>query len=142
MMSNDCRRLLIVEDNPTDVMVLRRAIREHGLSVEIAVVEDGDQAINYLQECRGDKIPHLVVIDINLPKRDGIEVLRKCRFSPWLVQTKTLVFTSSDEQSDHHRSELLGVDAYMRKPIRLDDFTAVVGTIRRLLESTDMQPAA
>src|SRR5688572_6038579 len=129
-MDESPRRLLVVEDNPTDEMILRRAIREHGLSVEIIVAQDGDEAVKYLESCHDDQIPHLVVIDINLPKRDGIEVLRKCRFRPCLVQTKTLVFTSSDEPGDHRRSELLGVDAYMRKPFRLEDFSAVVNTIR------------
>src|SRR5688572_15482049 len=126
-------RVLVVEDNPTDVMVLQRAIREQGLRVDVVVMEDGEKAIDYLENCREENVPHLVVIDINLPKRDGIDVLRKCRFRPALAQTKTLVFTSSDEPSDHNRSELLGVDAYMRKPLRLDDFAAVVDTIRKLL---------
>ena len=134
-MSDDApRRLLIVEDNPTDVMILRRALREHGLSVEIVVVDDGDKAVEYLRNCHDEQIPHLVVIDINLPKRDGIEVLRNCRSRPCLVDTKTLVFTSSDEPSDHSRSEMLGVDAYIRKPTRLDDFAGVVNTIRNLLK--------
>jgi two-component system response regulator len=128
------RRLLVVEDNPTDEMILGRAIREQGLNVEIVVVKDGEKAIEYLENCPDDQVPHLVVIDINLPKLDGIDVLRKCRFLPRLAETKTLVLTSSDDSSDHSRSELLGVDAYMRKPARLDDFTAVVNTIRTLLE--------
>jgi DNA-binding response OmpR family regulator len=128
------RRLLVVEDNPTDEMILGRAIREQGLNVEIVVVNDCEKAIEYLENCPDGQIPHLVVIDINLPKLDGIDVLRKCRFLPRLAETKTLVLTSSDDSSDHSRSELLGVDAYMRKPARLDDFTAVVITIRMLLD--------
>ena len=126
-------RVLVVEDNPTDVMVLQRAIREQSLKVDVVVMSDGEKAIDYLENCSEEKVPHLVVIDINLPKRDGIDVLRKCRFRPALAPTKTLVFTSSDEPGDHHRSELLGVDAYMRKPLRLEDFTAVLDTIRKLL---------
>jgi CheY-like chemotaxis protein len=126
-------RLLVVEDNPTDEMLLRRAIREEGLRVDVVVVKDGDEAIRYLEDCSSENVPHLVVIDINLPKRSGIDVLRKCRFTPLLVQTKTLIFTSSDAEGDHRRSELLGVDAYMRKPASLDDFPAVAKTIRKLL---------
>jgi CheY-like chemotaxis protein len=109
------------------------AIREQGLNVEIVVVKDGEKAIEYLENCADAEIPHLVVIDINLPKRDGIDVLRKCRFLPRLAETKTLVLTSSGDSGDHSRSELLGVDAYLRKPAGLDDFAAVVNTIRMLL---------
>ena|SRR5438874_169708 len=134
MMSEDSRRLLIVEDNPTDVMILQRALREQGVNVEAVVVDDGQKAIEYLQNCQETQIPHLVVIDINLPKRDGIEVLRNCRFRPSLVETKTLMLTSSDEPSDHSRSDVLGADAYLRKPNQLDDFAGVVSTIRNLLE--------
>src|SRR5262245_4008586 len=129
------RRLLIVEDNPSDVMLLRRAVREQDPGVEIRVIEDGEAAIDFLEKCRGDQTPHLVVIDINLPKRDGIEVLRKCRFSPGLAQTKTMIFTSSDEPSDHSRSSMLGADAYLRKPHRIDDFTGIVKVMCDLMDS-------
>ena len=129
-------RLLIVEDNPTDVMFLRRALREQDVNVETVVLDDGDKAIEYLQNCDDWQIPHLVVIDINLPKRDGIEVLRNCRFRPCLLDTKTVIFTSSDEPCDHSRTDMLGADAYVRKPTRLDDFGAVVSTIRKLLENS------
>jgi DNA-binding response OmpR family regulator len=134
MMSEDLRRLLIVEDNPTDVMILQRALREQGVNVETVVVDDGEKAIEYLQNCPETQTPHLVVIDINLPKRDGIEVLHTCRFRPGLVETKTLMLTSSDEPCDHSRSDMLGADAYLRKPNHLDGFAAVVSTIRNLLE--------
>jgi len=138
MSDNSPRRLLIVEDNLTDVMFLRRALREQGVNVETVVVNDGDKAIEYLQNCDDRQIPHLVVIDINLPKRDGIEVLLNCRFRPRLVETKTLIFTSSDEPCDHNRSNMLGADAYLRKPTQLDDFGAVVSTIRNLLETSGL----
>jgi DNA-binding response OmpR family regulator len=117
---------------------LRRAIREEGLSLEIAVVQDGDKAIDFLENCREDEVPQLVIIDINLMKRDGIEVLRKCRFAVFVRAWRRQKLSSSrhHEPSDHSRSELLGVDAYMRKPVRLEGFSAVVDRIRTLLEHT------
>src|SRR5690348_5257770 len=115
-MSRTPPRLLIVEDNPADVLFLRHAFRDHDLSAAITVAKDGGQAIEYLERCSDDECPGLVIIDINLPKRDGIEVLRKCRFTPALAETKTLVLTSSDDPGDHLRAELIGVDAYIRKP--------------------------
>jgi CheY-like chemotaxis protein len=134
-------RLLIVDDSPPDVYFLRHALSEYGLEVEIAVADDGEKAIQYLDGCPEDRRPGVVVIDINLPKREGVEVLRKCRINPALVGTKTLVFSSSDELGDHHRAAVTGANAYMRKPMHLDDYQLVVSTIRELLRSTNAEPA-
>ncbi len=133
MANDNSRRLLIVEDNPTDEIVLRRAILEEGLEVNIVVMKDGEKALDYLEKCSDENAPHVVIIDLNLPKRDGLEVLRKCRFRPALTQTKTLIFTSSDEPSDHSRSDLLGAHAYLRKPNHLNQYKTVVTKIRDLL---------
>ena len=132
------RRLLIVEDNPADVLFLQHALRENGLVADIAVAPDGDKAIEYLDNCAVERRPDLVIIDINLPRRDGIDVLRKCRFTPSLLETRTLVLTSSDEGSDHNRAEMIGVNAYLRKPRNVGDFVEVVATIRKLLESLEV----
>jgi two-component system, chemotaxis family, response regulator Rcp1 len=128
------RRLLIVEDNPADVLFLKRVLRENGLTADIAVAPDGDKAIEYLENCADEQRPDLVIIDINLPRRDGIDVLRKCRLTPSLLETRTLVLTSSDESSDHNRAEMIGVNAYLRKPRNVGDFVEIVATIRKLLD--------
>jgi len=65
------RRLLVVEDNPTDALLLRRALTEHGVDYEMVVVGDGEEAIEYLEKCKGAK-PELIIVDLNLPKEDGI----------------------------------------------------------------------
>lgn len=141
-MSDSPARLLIVEDNPTDEMILRRALVDEGLNVSIRVAQDGDEAMRILESCAAQEAPHLVVIDINLPKRSGIDVLRKCRFTPLLAETKTLVFTSSDEPSDHSRAELLGVNLYLRKPSQLEDFAMAAKAIRKLLGLVNVESAA
>ncbi len=127
-------RLLIVEDNAADVLFLKRALREDGVNADIDVASDGDVAIDYLENCLDGQAPNLVIIDINLPRRDGIEVLRKCRFRPVLAETKTLVLTSSDASSDQSRADTLGADAYIRKPRDLSEFARIVATIRSLLK--------
>src|SRR5579862_3467516 len=104
MWGTECR-LLVVEDNSADVQFLRRALHEDGLSAQIDVARDGEQALEYLDRCSEDQCPDLVIIDVNLPRRDGMEVLRKCRFSPVLAETKTLVLTSSDDPNDHLRAD-------------------------------------
>jgi CheY-like chemotaxis protein len=127
-------KVLIVEDNPADVFFLQHAIRTQGLQADVAVVHDGERAIEYLEESGDKNRPDLVIIDINLPKRDGIEVLRKCRFSPSLAETKTMVLTSSDESSDHSRADLLGVNAYIHKPRDIGELSDVGVAIRTLLQ--------
>ncbi len=136
LVENSTVRLLIVEDNPADILFLRRALLEHGLTADIAVAEDGDRAVEYLERCTPEQRPHLVVIDVNLPKRDGIEVLRKCRFTPGLVETRTLIFTSSDDPGDHNRAEMMGADAYLQKPREFGGFAQIVSAIRTLLEAS------
>ncbi len=127
------RRLLVVEDNPTDALLLRRALSEHGVDYEMVVVRDGEEAIEYLEKCKGAK-PELIIVDLNLPKEDGIEVLKVYRGSPSFIETQMVILTSSDSPSERQRAEIIGVDAYLRKPIELDAFLALGGTLKKLLE--------
>jgi chemotaxis family two-component system response regulator Rcp1 len=127
------RRLLVVEDNPTDALLLRRALTEHGVDYEMVVVGDGEEAIEYLEKCKGAK-PELIIVDLNLPKEDGIEVLKVYRYSPSFIETQMVILTSSDSPSERQRAEIIGVDAYLRKPIELDAFLALGGTLKKLLE--------
>ena len=127
------RRLLVVEDNPTDALLLRRALTEHGVDYEMVVVGDGEEAIEYLEQCKGAK-PELIIVDLNLPKEDGIEVLKVYRGSPSFIETQMVILTSSDSPSERQRAEIIGVDAYLRKPIELDAFLALGGTLKKLLE--------
>jgi len=127
------RRLLVVEDNPTDALLLRRALTEHGVDYEMVVVGDGEEAIEYLENCKGAK-PELIIVDLNLPKEDGIEVLKVYRGSPSFIETQMVILTSSDSPSERQRAEIIGVDAYLRKPIELDAFLALGGTLKKLLE--------
>ena len=125
--------VLVVEDNPTDALLLRRALTEHGVDYEMVVVGDGEEAIEYLEKCEGAK-PELIIVDLNLPKEDGIEVLKVYRSSPSFFETQMVILTSSDSPSERQRAEIIGVDAYLRKPIELDAFLALGGTLKKLLE--------
>lgn len=129
------RRLLLIEDNPTDAFLLKRALKEHGVEHELVIMRDGGQAIEYLAHCHDDAKPELIILDLNLPKEDGIEVLEKYRSSPVLVHSQIMILTSSDSPQERRRAELLGVSAYLRKPFELDAFIAIGGVIRKLLES-------
>ena len=128
------RRLLVIEDNSTDAFLLRRALDEHGIQHEMTVVEDGESAIDYLKKCNPDSMPELIIIDLNLPRLDGIEVLKKYRNTPALVSSRMMILTSSDSPAERQRAEILGVDAYVRKPILLSEFIQIGATIRSLLD--------
>jgi two-component system response regulator len=132
------RRLLVIEDNPTDTFLLRRALNEHNVEYEMVVVEDGEQGIEYLESCRDEARPDLIIVDLNLPKEDGIEVLKRFRESPSFVQTQIVILTSSDSPMERQRAEALGISAYLQKPIDLDAFMEMGGVLRKLLEQ---QPA-
>ena len=129
------RRLLLIEDNPTDAFLLRRALKEHGVEHELIIMRDGGQAIDYLAQCESDAKPELIILDLNLPKEDGIEVLERYRKSPVLVHSRIMILTSSDSPKERQRAERLGVNAYLRKPFELDAFIAIGGVVRELLES-------
>ena len=137
-MTNNGRphRVLIVEDNPTDVVMLKRSLVEHAISHELTVIDDGEEAIEYLAKCNEVTKPDLIIIDLNLPQKDGLDVLRKYRFSPLLVNTKMLVLTSSEAPGDRNRAELIGVDAYLQKPREMAAYLAIGSTIKELLGKT------
>ncbi len=128
--------IVVVEDNPSDVLLLRRALQEYGVTYALRLLKDGEEALKYLQRlASGDEtMPDLLVLDLNLPRHDGIEVLTHCRQYEVLASLPVLILTSSDSQAERQRAEQLGICDYVRKPIMLDDFMAVGGRIRSLLE--------
>jgi CheY-like chemotaxis protein len=128
------RRILMIEDNAGDACLLKRALRQHRLDCEVIVLDDGGKAIDYLHHCAPDQKPDMVIVDLHLPKEDGIEVLKKYRASPAFVETRMVVLTSSESAFDRQRAETIGVSAYLQKPTRLNDFLEVGGAIKRLFE--------
>ena len=130
-------RLAIVEDNPVDVRMIQRALREHGIQHELTVISDGERAIEYVDGCHDESSPDLVVIDLNLPRQHGLDVLRRFRFAPALADSRIVVLTSSASDGDRRRAELIGVDRYIRKPMHVDEFIAIGGTLGDLLKHGD-----
>jgi chemotaxis family two-component system response regulator Rcp1 len=130
------RRILMIEDNEADALLLQRALSENGVEYDVVVIDDGAEAIEYLGQCRTDLKPELIIVDLNLPKEDGIEVLKKYRASPSFVETRMVVLTSSGSPSDRQRAEMIGVNAYLRKPMLLGEFLELGRTLRTLLESS------
>src|SRR5215472_1888300 len=127
------RQVLVIEDNSADVDLLRRAFVEHGMTEQIVALEDGEQALRYLEDLRCKPDVSLVILDLNIPKHDGIEVLNRYRMHPLMVDIPVAVFTSSGSPAEKDRAMTLGVKAYLRKPMELDEYMAIGATFREIL---------
>ena len=127
-------RILMVEDDPNDVELTLTALEEYNLANEVVVVRDGQQALDYLY-CRGEFAarvndnPAVMLLDLKLPKVDGLEVLEKVKADEGLKLIPVVVLTSSQEERDMIRSYKLGVNAYVVKPV---DFHEFVNAVREL----------
>lgn len=128
------KRILMAEDDPNDVELTLTALAEHKLADEVQVVRDGAEALDYLyrrgafaQRAAGD--PVVVLLDIKMPKVDGVEVLRQIRADPRLRLMPVVILTSSREERDLVKSYRLGVNAYVVKPV---DFRAFLDAVKEL----------
>ena len=129
------REILLVEDNPDDVELTRLAFEEAQVANTLTVVRDGAEALDYLF-ARGryadrdpQDLPSLVLLDLNLPKLDGREVLQAIRGDARTRALPVVVLTTSDEPFDVEASYALGVNSYIRKPVDFDQFVSVVKQI-------------
>jgi two-component system, chemotaxis family, response regulator Rcp1 len=127
--------ILVVEDNSGDAELLRWSLREHGIHQELMILPDGARAISHVQlidaGVRGR--PALIVLDLNLPKRTGLEVLKVIRDSVECRAIPVAVFSSSSAAKDMQDSTRLGANKYIRKPSRLEDFLGIAGVLKSLL---------
>jgi CheY-like chemotaxis protein len=127
-------RILLVEDDPRDVELTLEALGEYNLANEVVVTRDGEKALDYLY-CRGEfsnrsnDNPAVMLLDLKLPKVDGLEVLQQIRSDERLKLIPVVVLTSSHEEKDMMRSYQLGVNAYVVKPV---DFHEFVNAIKEL----------
>jgi len=117
--------VLVIEDNPTDVFLVREALRAHGLEVDLQAFDNGEAAITYVRQIDTDASlarPSLVLLDVNLPRADGFEVLRCLRGSTKCGNTPVIVMTSSATLLDRTTATSLRADAYFQKPSGYDAF--------------------
>src|SRR5262252_7388292 len=126
-------RITLVEDNPADVYLLEEALRTHDVAFELDWISDGEQALTRLSGMRDGAQPHLILLDLNLPKVDGKELLSAVRKTPALRGTRVAILTSSDSPSDRRDTEALGADCYIKKPPTLDEFLAIGRVIKELV---------
>lgn len=128
--------ILLAEDNPADVYLVQQAFSEHGLDCSLEVVEDGEAAIRRIDrlDASDERCPDLMLLDYNLPKKDGGAVLARLQSSSRLAPAIVIVFSSSESPRDEAEATKLGAHSYLRKPSTLDEFLEVGGYVKRLLE--------
>jgi len=116
--------IILVEDNPDDERLAIRALRKGNVANEILVARNGEEAIALILSA--DPLPCVVLLDLKLPKIDGLEVLRRIRAEPRTKLLPVVVLTSSSEDRDIVESYSLGANSYVRKPVEFDRFTEAV----------------
>ena len=130
-------RILLVEDNPADVFLIKEAMRSHGIPFDLQWFADGEDAVAHIEHMDpAGKVPDAILLDLNLPKLDGKEVLARIRKNMRLAQVPVAILTSSDSPHDRREAARLGASIYIRKPPTLDEFLDVGSTIKDLLDGT------
>lgn len=128
---NSLKRILLVEDSPRDTELALDALEQYRLANEVVALRDGAEALDYLYRRgqfagRMDGQPAVVLLDLKMPKVDGMEVLRQMKSDPKLKMIPVVVMTSSREEQDLLNSYQLGVNAYVVKPLNFHEFTDAV----------------
>ncbi len=129
--------ILLAEDNPADVYLIREALREHAVAEKLRVAADGKEVLrifSLLRDEPGASRIGLVILDLNLPRHDGIEILQYLHDSPHLSHIPVVVLTSSDSPRDRDIATRLGAARYLRKPSSLDQFLGLGAVFKNLLE--------
>ena len=114
--------ILLIEDNPSDVDLTRRALEKSRISNELVVAEDGEAALEYLWREGPNELPALTLLDLNLPKLSGLEVLQRIRGDARTRRLPVVILTSSKEEQDLAAGYDLGVNSYIRKPVDFRQF--------------------
>lgn len=128
------RPILLAEDDPQDAELTLETLSYHHLANIVAVVRDGAEALDYLlhqglYRLRGPEMPAVVLLDLKMPRMDGLEALRAIRSDERLCRLPVVILTSSRDEADRVRSERLGINGYVTKPLRFEEFVSTVASL-------------
>jgi len=124
--------ILLVEDNPKDEALTLRALKRNGIANEVAVARDGAEALDYLfgtgthSDRNSSELPTVVLLDLKLPKIDGLEVLKQIRGNERTKLLPVVILTSSNEEEDRFKGYTYGANSYVRKPVEFNEFAEAV----------------
>ena len=133
-MSQAPARILLGEDNPADVYLIRQALDENAINYDLTVAVHGGEILEVVNTS-GAAIPDLIVLDLNLPRHEGLEILKLIRATPELERVPVAILTSSDSPKDRLAASQLGATCYIRKPSNLDEFMDIGKTFHTLLSN-------
>ena len=125
--------ILLVEDNPGDIRLTQEAFKESGINYKLHVATDGIEALNFLyqkDEYVDAPIPSIIILDLNLPKRDGREVLKSIKTNKVLKKIPVVILTTSKSEEDIFHTYDLHANCYITKPVDLDQFITVIQSIK------------
>jgi DNA-binding response OmpR family regulator len=135
-MSRNRFQIVLVEDAEPDVILVREALEQSGLDFDLKVFDDGEQGVDFVESIDRDttvSCPHLFLLDLNLPKKSGGQILERVRQSATCGQVPVVILTSSDSHKDKAQAADLKATGYFRKPSRLDEFMKLGPYVRDLL---------
>jgi CheY-like chemotaxis protein len=127
--------IIMVEDNPVDVSLVRWVLNAHELSHTLHVIDHGDHALNYIHQLAHEeplRSPTIMLLDLNLPQRDGREILRQIKSTPAVADIRVVIVTGSTNPTDRRETLALGADAYFAKPNHLNEFMQLGDLIKQL----------
>lgn len=122
-------KILLVEDNEGDILLTKEAFSEANLSNEISVVKDGQQAIKYLNKEAGfenEKTPDIILLDLNIPKINGLDVLKIIKSDPFLKTIPVIILSTSNSEKDILQSYERHANCYLTKPVNFSNFTSLI----------------
>jgi len=138
--------ILLVEDNPDDIELTERAFRRSRLSNKVITRRDGQEALDYLfgedADGNANPLPDVILLDLNMPRVNGLEVLHKMRSSVRTRSVPVVVLTTSDEQRDVADSYQLGANSYIRKPVDTNDFFEAIQSLELYWTVRNVSPPA
>jgi CheY-like chemotaxis protein len=126
-------RLLLIEDNPADVDLLRRALTAAGLDYQLTIVDDGAEALALFRPGSATPAPDLAIVDLNLPKHSGLEIIEQMRGNPAFAEVPVVVLSSSSAPRDRAKMDKFHVKRYIVKPADLEEFMRIGWQIKELL---------
>lgn len=139
--------ILLIEDNPADVYLMQEVLGDTDMPIELHIAKDGEEAIDFLyarnQFANIEKLPDLVILDLNLPKRHGCDILEEIKMHKEFRKIPVLVLSSSKAPEDVSRCYQLYANTYMRKPVDLDSFQKLIQIVRSYwLEFAELIPVS
>jgi CheY-like chemotaxis protein len=132
--------ILIVEDNPDDILILTTAFRKAGSTAQLEFLTDGEQAIEYFSPPLNNRLPALMLLDVKLPKRSGLEVLGWIRSKSSLQRLPVIMLTASNQPEDINQAYDLGVNSYLVKPGGIEQLVALARSIETYWLATNARP--